>query len=87
MGPLRVENLTPVLVATIVGAKRPRRQSDLRAHSTNENAGSTGGRPRFSSTLAPPARGACRSDKDFQEKALVRRMFLRWRCVLARVRP
>jgi hypothetical protein len=40
-----VENLTHVLVATIKGAWKPRTQSDLQAHSTNETPGSSSGDP------------------------------------------
>src|SRR3954452_11111292 len=45
MGPLRVETLTLVLAATVVGAQRPRRQSECRPHGTSDIPGLYGRPP------------------------------------------
>jgi hypothetical protein len=60
MGVARIKILRLVLEATIKGACRPPRQSDLRAHGTTEGY-DVGGRPaQVSSPTGDPARGHAR---------------------------
>ncbi len=57
MGTARIEILRLVLEATIKGACRPPRQSDLRAHDTTELYDVSRRHPKVSSPTGDPARG------------------------------
>jgi hypothetical protein len=60
MGVARIKILRLVLEATIKGACRPPRQSDLRAHGTTESYDVSGRPAQVSSPTGDPARGHAR---------------------------